>query len=79
MSKCPFCSGNKIDSTTTFTVDLGFGIVVIRDVPATACELCGNDWIEDDIAQKLEEVVVDARKKHAMVEISRYEDLLKAS
>jgi YgiT-type zinc finger domain-containing protein len=34
---------------TTFTVDLGFGVVVVRDVPATVCSQCGADWISDDI------------------------------
>ena len=34
------------EGKTTFTVDLGFGVVVVRDVPATVCSQCGADWIE---------------------------------
>ncbi|MEK7803203.1 MAG: YgiT-type zinc finger protein, partial [Deltaproteobacteria bacterium] len=28
---------------TTVTVDLGLGVVVVRDVPATVCSQCGAD------------------------------------
>lgn len=31
---CPLCGGGKKPGTTTFTADLGFGVVVIRNVPA---------------------------------------------
>lgn len=68
--KCPLCGGNKKAGKTTFTVDLRFGVVVVRDVPATVCSQCGADWIEDTIAAKLEEIVDDARQKHHIVEVT---------
>ena len=68
--KCSLCGGEKKQGKTTFTVDLGFGIVVVRDVPATVCSQCGADWIEDSIASKLEEIVDNARLKHHTVEIT---------
>jgi YgiT-type zinc finger domain-containing protein len=68
--KCPLCGGNKKKGKTIFTVDLGFGVVVVRDVPATVCSQCGADWIEDAIASKLEEIVNDARLKHHIVEVT---------
>jgi len=42
----------------------------VRDVPATVCSQCGADWIEDNTAAKLEEIVNDARQKHHIVEIT---------
>lgn len=68
--KCPLCGGIKKEGKTTFTVDFDFGVVVVRDVPATVCSQCGADWIDDTVASKLEEIVNDARKKHHMVEIT---------
>ena len=68
--KCPLCGGIKGEGKTTFTVDLGFGIVVVRDVPATVCSQCGADWINDNIVIKLEEIVSDARKKRLWVEVT---------
>ncbi len=70
LGRCSLCGGNKKGGTTTFTVDLGFGVVVVRDVPATVCSQCGADWIEDTTAAKLEEIVDNARRKHHTVEIT---------
>jgi YgiT-type zinc finger domain-containing protein len=67
---CPVCGGTKKAGKTTFTVDLGFGVVVVRDVPATVCSQCGADWIDDATSAKLEEIVNDARKKHHIVEVT---------
>lgn len=67
---CPICGGNKKAGKTVFTVDLGFGVVVVRDVPATVCSQCGADWIGDAMAKKLEDIVNDARKKHHLVEVT---------
>ncbi|MEW6378636.1 MAG: type II toxin-antitoxin system MqsA family antitoxin [bacterium] len=59
---CPLCGGTKTAGKTTFTVDLGFGVVVVRDVPATVCSQCGADWLNDDIAAELEVLVEEARR-----------------
>jgi YgiT-type zinc finger domain-containing protein len=67
---CPLCGGSKEAGRTTFTVELGFGVVVVRDVPASVCSQCGADWIEDSIASKLEEIVNDARQKRHIVEVT---------
>jgi YgiT-type zinc finger domain-containing protein len=66
---CPLCGGKKQPGTTTFTAELGFGVVVIRHVPATVCAQCGTDWIADDVAERLETLVDDARKKRPQVEV----------
>ncbi|TAN82760.1 MAG: type II toxin-antitoxin system MqsA family antitoxin, partial [Gallionella sp.] len=70
ITSCPLCGGNKSFGTTTFTVDLGFGVVVVRHVPAQLCELCGEDWIADNVAAQLEAIVEQARISHAIVEVA---------
>ena len=70
--RCPICGGNKATGSTTFTVDLGESIIVIRDVPAMLCSQCGDEWISDDVASKLESIVEEAKKKHLFVEIAYY-------
>jgi YgiT-type zinc finger domain-containing protein len=69
-NRCPLCGCSKRAGRTTFTVDLGFGVVVVREVPASVCSQCGADWIDDSIAAKLEEIVNDARQKHHIVEVT---------
>lgn len=66
---CPFCGGEKKPGSTTFTAELGFGVVVIRNVPATVCSQCGADWIADETAARIEEITQEARKKHRQVEV----------
>jgi YgiT-type zinc finger domain-containing protein len=78
-TRCPICKGYKQSSTTTFTVDLKFGVVVVRDVPATVCEQCGEEWIGDKEAEQLESIVNNARAKHTMIEVANFSDLLKVA
>lgn len=73
--RCPLCGGKKEPGTTTFAVDLKFGVVVVRETPALVCEKCGDAWIEDAVAEKLEAVVEDARRKKTMVEISQWQQV----
>jgi len=67
---CPFCGGAKKPGTTTFTAELGFGVVVVRRVPASVCSQCGADWIGDKVAARLEALVAEARKKKLEVEVT---------
>ena len=69
-SICPLCGGAKRPGTTTFTAELGFGVVVVRNVPALVCVQCGADWISDGASARIEELVDDARKKRLQVEVT---------
>lgn len=68
-SQCPLCGGTKKAGTTTFTSDFEFGVVVVRQVPATVCAQCGTDWIADKVAERLEAIVEDAKKRRLQVEV----------
>jgi YgiT-type zinc finger domain-containing protein len=54
---------------TTFTVDFGSGVVVVRNVPATVCSQCGMEWIDDKAAAKIETIVKEAKNKQSEIEI----------
>jgi YgiT-type zinc finger domain-containing protein len=75
LGRCPLCGGEKEPGTTTFTVDLSFGVLVVRDVPALVCSQCGEAWIEDEVAAKLEALVADARRRKSVVEVTRWEQV----
>ena len=68
-SKCPLCGGDKRKGSTTFTVDFKSGLLVVRNVPATICSQCGEEWIADDVAAKLETAAEVARKEKRQVEV----------
>jgi len=69
---CPLCKGKKTSGTTTFAVDLGFGVFVVRDVPALVCSQCGTDWLTDDVAAYLENLVEDARRARRQVDVTPF-------
>lgn len=66
---CHACGGSMTQGKTTVTVDFGTGVVVLRNVPATVCSQCGEEWISDDIAAKIEDIVEDAKEKRSEVEV----------
>lgn len=75
LGNCPLCGGEKKPGTTIFAVDLKFGVVVVRDVPALVCEKCDNAWFEDVAAAKLETVVENARQKNSVVEVTEWQQV----
>lgn len=66
---CPLCEGIMKDGKTTFTAEFGEGIVVVKNVDAKVCSMCEHNWIDDSVADKLEEIVNEARKKQVTVEV----------
>ena len=69
-SICPQCGGEKAPGTTTFSADIGDGVVVVRHVRATICRQCGEEWIDNATAQQLEAIVTEARRKKRQVEVT---------
>ena len=67
---CPICGGKKTKGKTTLSADLGSGVVVVREVEATICSQCGEEWIDDATARKLEDIVNDARVRQLQVEVA---------
>lgn len=70
--QCPLCGGRKLSGTTTFSADLGSGVVEVRRVRASVCEQCGEEWIDDATARQLERVVDAARSRQAQVEVTAF-------
>ena len=69
---CPLCGGKKTDGKTTFSADLGSGVVVVRGVRATICSQCGEEWIADSTSRELERIVNDARTRGLQVEVTAF-------
>ncbi len=75
MSKCPMCHGNMGSGKTTFTSDPGFGVVVVRQVPAQVCGQCGESWLSNATSEGLESIVDGIRQKHSVVEVLNWQDV----
>ncbi|MBI3694083.1 MAG: type II toxin-antitoxin system MqsA family antitoxin [Acidobacteria bacterium] len=68
-SSCPLCGGRKEAGRTTYTVDLSFGVVVVRNVPAMRCTQCGEEWIDNATAAELERITNEAKAKGREIEV----------
>jgi len=66
---CPLCGGALVQGATTFTADFGAGVVVVRHVPAETCDLCGEAWVADSVAEKLEKLVHEAKADSRQFEV----------
>ena len=64
------CGGTKTSGETTFTADVGSGVVVVRRVRATICSQCGEEWIDDATSRRLEQVVNEARSSGRELEVT---------
>jgi hypothetical protein len=62
---------NATGRTTTFAVDLKFGVVVVRKVPALVLGQCGDARIDDLVAAKLDSIVAEVRRKQALVQVTQ--------
>ena len=54
---CFMCKGTVRDGFSTFTTDMGGCVVVIKNVPSFVCDQCGETSYNNDVAQRLEQIV----------------------
>ncbi|MBL7798157.1 MAG: type II toxin-antitoxin system MqsA family antitoxin [Saprospiraceae bacterium] len=66
---CPLCNGKIKPGTTTFSLDLQSGVIVVRKVPAHICQQCGEEWLDDEQAANLEKIVARARQQNVQLEM----------
>ena len=65
---CFMCKGTVEERKTTYMVDLGEHIIIIKDVPSFVCTQCGDTTYSDDVARVLEQIIETLR--HAPTEMS---------
>jgi hypothetical protein len=47
---------------------------LVRDVPATVCLQCGEEWINDEAASMLKEIVTLAKRQKQKFFITRFDN-----
>lgn len=59
---CNACfDGDKISTTTTFTVEYKNCIIIVRNVPCLECQVCGDITFTDKVSEQLEKIVTAAK------------------
>lgn len=72
--KCFMCKGQYEDKATTFMVDLGNCIVIVKNVPSQVCSQCGEVSYNNKIAKQLEKIVNSMRTAITEIAVVNYSD-----
>jgi YgiT-type zinc finger domain-containing protein len=75
---CILCKSNlikvKVKVKVNHTVDLDSHSTIIKNVPASICNQCGEYFIEDDVAIKLEKMIEAAVKNRTEIFVMNYSE-----
>lgn len=72
--RCLICKqADTQPGRTTVTLERGQVTLVIKDVPARVCPNCGEDYVEEDTASKLIDILDQASKAGVQVDIRQYQ------
>ncbi|EDK32524.1 type II toxin-antitoxin system MqsA family antitoxin [Clostridium kluyveri] len=72
---CILCKGDLIQGKANHIVDLNENIIIIKNVPAKVCKQCGEYFLENDIALKVEKIVEEAKKNKAEILVINYSEV----
>ena len=68
--KCIRCGNATYKSTTTEAIELGSGVLVIRNIPCYKCEECDGIYYTGDVAEQIEKITEMVKVKYLMQEIT---------
>ncbi|MCL2047991.1 MAG: type II toxin-antitoxin system MqsA family antitoxin [Defluviitaleaceae bacterium] len=72
--KCFMCKGQLDDKQTTFMVDIGSCIVIIKNVPSQVCTQCGEVSYDNNTARQLEAMIDSLRSSITEIAVVDYAD-----
>jgi YgiT-type zinc finger domain-containing protein len=73
---CTLCKAELIKDNVNHIIDLGEGIIIIKNVPANVCTQCGEYYVDTQVALKLENIVDEAKKNKAEILILNYNEMV---
>ncbi|MBI2403010.1 MAG: type II toxin-antitoxin system MqsA family antitoxin [Gemmatimonadetes bacterium] len=60
------------EGTTTVTVERDGATLVMKGVPALVCPNCGEDYVSEEIADRIHAAAVEVAGKGVKVEVRQY-------
>jgi YgiT-type zinc finger domain-containing protein len=72
---CILCKSNLVKGRINHIVDIEGHIIIIKGVPANICKQCGEYFIDNDIALKLERIVEEILKNKAEIFVVNYSEM----
>ena len=68
------CGKPAYKSMTSEAIELGFGLLVIRNIPCYKCEECDKIFFTGDVVQKIEEIVDEAKQLMQETRVVYFDD-----
>ena len=72
---CISCKGNLVKGNVNHVVDFDGHIIIVKGVPANICKQCGEYFLENSIAIKVEKIIEDAKKNKAEIIVINYSEM----
>jgi len=72
--KCMRCGKTAYKSVTSEAIELGFGLLVIRNIPCYKCEECDEIFYTGDVVKKIEAIVDETRQMMQDIRVIEYGD-----
>lgn len=71
--KCVVCKqGTTRVGTSTVTLERGEMVLVFRKVPAEVCEVCGEEYVDEETTAKLLETAEEAVRAGVQMDVREY-------
>ena len=69
---CCYCGGNTAESTTTYVVEIGERIIIIKHVPCDKCTQCGETSYNGTVVDRLEQITKQLEKTLTEIAVVNY-------
>ena len=71
--KCTTCkNGWMEEGHVTVTVQRGQSVIVIKNVPASVCENCGDYTLDETVTSRIMDIAEQAVSNNAEIEVLQY-------
>ena len=78
--KCVMCKrGETRPGVTSVLLTRDDFTLVMRDVPAEICEVCGEDYIDGDVAKRLYHMAEEIQHQGTLIDVRKYQTTLEVS
>ena len=72
--KCMKCGQPAYKSVTSEAIELGFGLLVIRNIPCYKCKECDEIFYTGDVVRRIEGMIEEAKQKMQEIRVIFYGD-----
>lgn len=72
--KCMKCGEKAFKSVTSEAIELGFGLLVIRNIPCYKCEVCDEILYTGDVIERIEAIVSEAKRLMQKIRVIEYDE-----